>query len=211
MKRSSSSHKVRLFYLILAFVIFSLIISLIPITGFDIAISRSLQEINSQVFNQVMWFVTSLGNQPMMVFLVATATLILFFSGLRREAVISSLSAALSTLSGSFIKLLIDRPRPSAGMVKVSVWLSDKSYPSNHVLVFTVFFGFLLYLLFQKYRRNLTGVILVILLFLLIASIGISRIYLGAHWATDVFGGYLLGVIWLIATIRFYNSQHGQR
>jgi membrane-associated phospholipid phosphatase len=173
----------------------------------DLFISRNVQTINSAVFSSVMWFVTSVGNQPYMILIVAFSSFLLYINKLKREAVISSIAAAGSAISGSLIKLLVDHPRPIPSQVRVSVWLSDKSYPSNHVLVFTVFFGFLLYLLLKSPKHKFKGVILSIIFFLLIASIGISRIYLGAHWASDVLGGYLLGILWLIFTIRLYNAK----
>ncbi|MFZ3069309.1 MAG: phosphatase PAP2 family protein [Microgenomates group bacterium] len=197
--------------IILLFVVVSLICTSVPYFKFDLLVSEKIQSINSVVFEKIMWFVSSIGNQPFMIFIVTTFSLLLYLFKFRAEAVISSLSAAGSALSGSLIKTLVDRPRPDAGLVNVSVWLSDKSYPSNHVLVFTVYFGFLLYFLMKRPKRELKETILFIIFVLLIATIGISRIYLGAHWASDVLGGYLLGVLWLILTIWFYNSYHGKR
>jgi len=189
------------------FVLVSILSALNIFFRLDLLISQKVQTINSTVFNSVMWFVSTLGNEPYMILIVAIISLLLLMFKLKKEAIISSLVAAGSALSGSLIKALIDHPRPTASQVKVSVWLSDKSFPSNHVLVFTVFFGFLLYLLLSKPQHKVKGVFLSIIFFLLIATIGISRIYLGAHWASDVLGGYLLGIIWLFFTIRLYNAK----
>ena len=197
--------------IVLIFIAFSLFSSLTPYFKLDLLISEKIQSINSGFFSGVMWFVTSIGNQPLMVYIVSTTCLILYALRYRVESIVLVLTSAGSTLSGALIKALVDRPRPSANLVRVSVWLSDKSYPSGHVLIFTVFFGFLLYLLFKRVNRNLTVIVPMIIFILLIATIGISRIYLGAHWPSDVVGGYLLGVIWLILAIRLYNSYHGKR
>lgn len=193
------------------FLLLCVVAYLKPLLGIDLAFTHTIQSINIEIFDSLMWLVTNIGNQPLMVFIVITVSFGLFLSGMRREAVISSLAVALGALSGSLVKMIIDRPRPTADLVSVSVWLSDKSFPSNHVLVFTVFFGFLLYLLFKKKYKGTVTVLISLLFILLIFSIGISRIYLGAHWATDVLGGYLLGVVWLLVTIKFYNSSHGKR
>jgi len=197
--------------LLIFFILLSILAFLIPYFQLDVSISHTIQSINSPLFSQTMSFVSYLGNLPLMVFTVATVSLFLFFTGRRKEAIIGSLSTALATLSGSLIKLLIGRPRPTSALVRVATVLSDKSYPSGHVLAFTVFFGFLFYLLMQKTKLKLRDKFFFLILSLLIASIGISRIYLGAHWASDVLGGYLLGLIWLFCTIRFYNLQHGPR
>ena len=197
--------------LVLFFLCVSLISFLNPHLQFDLLISNKIQAINSTILIKLLWIVSSAGNHPFMLFTIATSNLFMLLCKLRKEAVFSTLSTSSSALVGSLIKVLINRPRPEQGLVNVSVWLSDKSYPSNHVLVFTVYFGFLLYLVSKKLGYKLKGVFLSIVFILFIATIGISRIYLGAHWATDVVGGYLLGLIWLVFTIRLYNSYNGKR
>lgn len=196
---------------VILFILVTLFALFVPMFRLDLLVTEKVQTINSTFFTSIMWFISSLGNQPIMIFLVGGVGILLYVFKLKIEAILSVMSAAGSALSGSLIKMLIDRPRPSASLVHVSVWLSDKSYPSNHVLVFTVFFGFLLFLLIKRSKQNVNSIISSIVFILLIASIGISRIYLGAHWATDVLGGYLLGILWLIFTIRIYNSYHGKR
>ena len=197
--------------LLIAFLFLAGLSYFVPYFKLDVAISHAVQNLNSQLFSRIMWLVTDIGNQPLMVIVVATSSFLLLFTGLRREAAISSISTAMAVLSGSLIKLIVDRPRPTADIVRVSVWLSDKSFPSGHTLVFTVFFGFLLYLIFKKSKFSPLNIILALVFLSLIVTVGLSRIYLGAHWPSDVLGGYLLGLVWLFITIKFYNSRHGQR
>lgn len=196
---------------IFLFLLISLLALFIPYFRLDVLISDKVQMINSVVFNSVMWFVSTLGNEPYMVLIVGLTSILLYLLKFKIEAVICSLSAAGSALSGTLIKILIGRPRPVSSLVKVSVFLSDKSYPSNHVLVFTVFFGFILYVIFKNEKYKFMGIPLFIIFSLLVLTIGLSRIYLGAHWASDVLGGFLLGLLWLIFAIRLYNSYNGKR
>ncbi len=196
---------------ILLFVVFSLIASSNPYFKIDLIISRLIQNINSSVFSDVMWFVSSIGNQPYMIIIVGLISFIYYVNKFKKEAVISSLIAAGSALSGSLIKVIIGRPRPEANLINVSVWLSDKSFPSNHVAVFTSFFGFILYLVLLKTKYIAKKSLLSVFLIILIMAMGISRIYLGAHWASDVLGGYLLGILWLMLAIKLYNSTNGKR
>jgi len=152
-----------------------------------------------------------MGNYPYMLVVVGVTCMLMYLLKLRTEASLSLLSTAGGALTGSIIKYLVDRPRPTSALVQVSVFFSDKSYPSNHVLIFTVFFGFLLYLLLKSSKLSFNSIILSIIFIMCIGSIGISRIYLGAHWPSDVVGGYLFGIIWLIFTIKLYNSINGKR
>lgn len=193
------------------FVLLSTISFFTPYFKIDLHLSEKIQSINSIIFSNVMWLVSSMGNYPYMLIVIGITCLLLYLFKYRTEASICLLSTMGSALSGSLIKLLIDRPRPTSALVQVSVFFSDKSYPSNHVLIFTVFFGFLLYLLLKSSKQSINRIILSIIFIMFIGSIGISRIYLGAHWPSDVIGGYLFGIIWLIFTIKLYNSINGKR
>jgi undecaprenyl-diphosphatase len=69
-------------------------------------------------------------------------------------------------------------------------------------LIFTVFFGYMLYLSIYKVKTRWLKTFIALPATFLILTIGISRIYLGAHWASDTVGGYLLGALFLIFAIK---------
>jgi undecaprenyl-diphosphatase len=94
-----------------------------------------------------------------------------------------------------FLKYAFHRTRPTSEAVKVLQELTTPSFPSGHVVHYVVFFGFLLATMFYVPRipKEVRIVIGAFCGFLILA-VGFSRIYLGAHWATDVIGGYLVGI-----------------
>lgn len=109
---------------------------------------------------------------------------------------------ALSALSNLMLKRFVDRARPG---IEHMVSVETLSYPSGHAMSAMAFYGFLIYL-FYRFKINIflkIGVIL--LLGILILSIGLSRIYLGVHFPSDIVGGYVAGFIWVVFCILLFN------
>lgn len=108
----------------------------------------------------------------------------------------------LSALSNVMLKRFIDRARPS---IEHLVSAEGLSYPSGHSMSAMAFYGFLIYLSFHiKMPKWLRG-LLCFFFVLLILLIGLSRIYLGVHFPTDVAGGFIAGMIWLAFCIVLFN------
>lgn len=111
------------------------------------------------------------------------------------------------TLVNQVIKHIIRRPRPN---VLRLVEESGYSFPSGHSMVSMAFYGIIIYLVYKNVSNKYLKCILIILLSLLILSIGFSRIYVGVHYFTDVAGGFLLGLAYLIIYINIYNKRIGK-
>jgi membrane-associated phospholipid phosphatase len=67
------------------------------------------------------------------------------------------------------------------------------------------FFGFIAFLAFSLLKPSIKRSLILAIIGMLVALVGVSRIYLGQHWASDVLGAYLLGSLTLVATIQFYR------
>ena len=190
---------------VVAFVILAVIAKTVAYFTFDVTITRAMQTFNAGWIDAVMRVLTWIGFTPQAWIISLVVLVFLYASGLKWETVVSFVSLVLSTALGLGIKVLVDRPRPSADLVTVINQLKDYSFPSGHVLFFTTFFGFMLFLAYTLLKHSWWRTGLLILLVGMIALIGPSRIYVGQHWASDVIAAYLLGSVWLALSVVIYR------
>jgi len=117
---------------------------------------------------------------------------------------LSLLAVAASGILVPILKHLVSRPRPPAELVRVLSREGGWGYPSGHAFLAVSVFGAMFCFANQLCGPNQRIVLLFrSVLVLAILSIGVSRIYLGLHWPSDVLGGYLLGGVALFLSIRF--------
>ena len=173
--------------------------------GWDLSLARRIQSVSVPGFHWAMVDVSILGNGFVPWLLVVGTGLALMGARLRLEGMVCLVGSSLGWLVNQLLKLLIGRPRPSDLLVDVAGVFNFNSFPSGHVVFFTEFFGFMLFLAHVLLRRGPLRHVLRILPGLLIVSVGVSRVYLGAHWPSDVVGAYLAGGLWLMVMIEVYR------
>lgn len=205
------------FYLILvsfiAFVGLSIVVYYHPVMRFDIELSSELQAEGDTPLKRWLIFgllsaVSFLG-QTTVGFAIVICFAIFFWLYSYHWESLFCLIAATAPIINAGIKLLIQRPRPQEDLVFVLDHQLSPSYPSGHVVFFTVFFGYLIAaMVFAKNIHVATRAAIILISLFLICSVSFSRIYLGAHWITDVVAGYLLGIILLTLLLVFYLRKY---
>lgn len=173
-------------------------------TSFDLAVTHAVQWIDTPVFTQVMVAVSAPGYAPWSWIVLGSAVILLLAGGFYREVpfVVATEGAGMMVAS---VKLLVERPRPADESIRVFSALLDYSYPSGHVVSYVCLYGFLFFLVYVLFKRSWrrTGVLSVFAL--LVGLVGLSRIHLGHHWASDVLGGYALGTAYLLLLVEAYR------
>lgn len=183
----------------------SVLAHFLPYFPFDLIITKSIQHYNAPWFDYLMKLISSIGQMPQIIILIALFVFALYFVGLKWEAVVTVISAALSVGLNVTLKVLVDRKRPSIDLVNVYQHLKDNSFPSGHVMLYTTLFGYLLFLAFILVKNSWYRLIYILVFMFLILAVGPSRIYEGAHWASDVFAAYLFGSLVLSLCIYIYR------
>lgn len=105
------------------------------------------------------------------------------------------LNLVIVTFLNIFLKNIIQRPRPDDFRL---INETGYSFPSGHSMISMAYYGYLIYLIFKFVKNKKLKVFLITFLCILILTIGLSRIYLGVHYTSDVIAGFVLSVSYLI-------------
>jgi membrane-associated phospholipid phosphatase len=141
--------------------------------------------------------VSALGQAYLVVPFIVLCALILWLLNRRGFVLPLILSSACAATMSTLGKLAFERPRPLDAVLLEHSY----SFPSGHATISVAFYGFVAYLLIRSTQHKLQRVLWFILGIGVIALIGFSRIYLGVHYLSDVWTGYLIGTLWLITGI----------
>src|SRR5262249_35007629 len=171
----------------------------------DLSLGGAIQSIDAPGFRAMMVGVSALGSGWLPFSIVILTSVSLIAVGYRVEGFVCGIGVGLGVLVNIWLKWLIGRPRPVEPLVHVTTRVLHESFPSGHVSFFVEFFGFLLFLTYVLTRPGLFRRVSYVVLWVLLALVGVSRIYLGAHWPSDVVGAYLAGGLWLMLMIEVYR------
>ncbi|RFZ95505.1 PAP2 family protein [Mucilaginibacter conchicola] len=206
--------RILLFVLLLisvGFIALSVVVHIYPQLSIDLKFSREIQEHQNPFIDTMMYLISTPGYMPESVILVLSTALVFFLFKYKKAAGFVLLTG-VSGLVSTIVKALVNRPRPSEDLVRIVLKTTQQSFPSGHMMFYVVFFGFLILLMLQ-----LEGIAkwikypIIIISGFLIFTIPVSRIYLGAHWFTDVLGGFLLGVLCLYLLSWLYLRKRADK
>ncbi len=163
---------------------------------FDQWISTFVQQARSEGLTMIIIAITTIGSYKTEFPVLFVAALVFWI--LKRKLIFPVL--LVINLFGvrflnHFLKAAIERPRPTGDHL---VEVSGYSFPSGHAMISIGFYGFIAFLLYKELKEKTNKAIFIPWLFgILIFCIGLSRIYLGVHYPSDVIAGFLIGGLWL--------------
>lgn len=172
------------------------------VTDFDSIVSGVIRNVSSvkTAFYKGVTFCAS----GYCLVIVALLLLILFKDKLKASLVMIDLCVS-AIVSNFILKPIFHRDRPSYMMISESGY----SFPSSHSFIALAFYGLLIYFIYESGFSKNIKIISISFLSLLIVMIGISRIYLGVHYPSDVLAGFIGGAIYLMLFIEIFNVLKG--
>ncbi|MBR3162179.1 MAG: phosphatase PAP2 family protein [Bacilli bacterium] len=201
-------HKLKIIIILLLIVITIITTKIVtnkPIFIDVIAHTVFVKKLRSPFLNPIMKLFTRLSNsEGIIIFTV----LVFIFIKNKKIAITVPLNVIFATLINQLLKHLIKRPRPLGyRLIKIGGY----SFPSGHAMVSMAFYGYLLYLVCTSIKEKKIKIILASILIFIIIMVGISRIYLGVHYCSDIITGYSISIIYLIIytkLLKYLKSQN---
>ncbi len=145
-------------------------------------------------------FITNFGGA---IFLIVL-TIVLFIVIKNKKIGVSIFSnLVIVTILNQLLKGILQRPRPTEYRI---IEETGYSFPSGHSMISMAFYGYLIYLIYKYVKNKYIKLTSIVVLSLLICTIGISRIYLGVHYTSDVLGGFLISISYLVIFISAVNK-----
>lgn len=182
------------------------------LSGFDQTITRIIRT-PYPAWNGYQLFITKLGNPLIVILIFLGGFLFLWWQKKRPEMIwFASNFLVIAGIINPLVKLLIMRARPT---IPHLVTETSYSFPSGHAAGSMILYGSLFFLMPILVRKKRLCTLLQFVMAFIIISVGISRIYLGVHYPSDITGGFLLSLSWLCLTYPIYKqytqlSKHNQ-
>ena len=166
--------------------------------GFDRSILHWAQALRAQhpALSEALRDITALGSFAVLALITAITVGYLALFGSKRMAALVTIAMVSGIALVSVFKGLFDRPRPDLAFAELSV--SGLSFPSGHTSMSAIAFLTIGALLAATHKRAGERVYILLIAALFTLLVGLSRIALGVHWATDVIGGWALGSAWAV-------------
>ena len=189
-----------------AVAVLSAVVVMHPYLSLDATVQRDIQATNLGPLTLTFPFFSWLGGPGGIYMQVVVIVLVLV---LNRRAWMLTLAALVGGLWYEVIVNLVNRPRPAVGQIlRITEHPGSTSYPSGHLIFITVSAAVLMLCLGYRYLPRWARPIGWLVVAAIVVTVGLDRIYTGAHWPSDVLAGILIAVAWLafVLSVRWVSD-----
>lgn len=165
-----------------------------------IAYKLFVEKLRTPSLNNLMKLIATISNTPVTVIFII---LLLIFIKNKKVALTIPTNLLIITSINQILKLIFQRPRPVGYRL---LEIGEYSFPSGHAMTSMALYGLLIYLAYKLVKNKNLKVLFITISIFMIIIIGVSRIYLGVHYCSDVLVGWSLSIIYLIIYINILKK-----
>ena len=196
-------------YISIPFLLIILLITAKVIAGRELYIDKLayqifIEKLRNDKLTTFMKLATKLSNPEIMI-VIAIISIIICIKFIKNKKLSLGIILNLAgiTIINQILKFIFRRERPIGYRL---IEMSGYSFPSGHAMVSLAFYGLLIYITKRLVKNKYLKILLIILNIAIIILIGVSRIYLGVHYLSDVLTGYSISIIYLLITTKLLNK-----
>jgi len=173
------------------------------VSAIDAAVGNPVHAMRTPLLTAFFYLCTLMANTGTIVFLTTAAVVVLAFRRRFAEAILVFAVVAGGQALGTLAKTLVVRQRPSATQALIPL-PGSYAFPSGHALAAVLLYGVLAFLIARAVSTRRARVAVIAAAVVLVGLVGLSRVYLGVHWPTDVLAAWVFGGVWLALCISAY-------
>lgn len=185
---------------LIAFILLAIGVHFDKFQAFDASVHNIVSGITFPLV-EGFWLVITNFASPIFVLVLLVILLIIISN--KKYGILLFFNTINIFLLNQILKAIFSRPRPFDLML---IEETGYSFPSGHAMLALAFYGFLIYVIWQINLSKRSKKILTVLLVILIPLIGFSRIYLGVHYPSDILGGFVIALAYLIIFIKLVKK-----
>lgn len=196
---------------IVAGVVVTLLMTIYASTGGlfpgDTTIARAVQAVDASGVGAMVRLLNGVFHAPVLIGITIALSIFLGILGYIPQMFLLA-ATSLAQVTNAALKTMVGRPRPEDGHVQVTEQASGLSFPSGHTMGTVVFCGVIIYLSYQLISNRYLRLAVQALAITQMFAIGFSRVYTGAHWPSDVVGGFLWGAWFVVFLVVCYRRLY---
>lgn len=170
-----------------------------------IAYNILVEQLRTPTMTTFMKTITKLSNTNFMIIITIILTILFTFKWQRKNiAILIPCSLTFITLFNQTLKIIFQRARPNSFQL---ITATGYSFPSGHAMASMAFYGLLIYIIYHLTKNKYLKNILILINCIIILLVGISRVYLGVHYLSDVIAGYSISIIYLLILTKILKKN----
>ena len=200
-KKILNKKMVVLVVMLFLFIVLTILTKTHVIRPLDDMVESFVIGIRNDKLTNIMVVITNLSRA---YFLISVSIILLFILKNKKHAVLVIINLITVFLTSQLLKLIFHRNRPDGEFL---VGAKGYSYPSGHAMVSLAYFTLILYFINKRVKNKTTRILLSVITYVLVLFIGLSRIYLGVHYTSDVLAGFILSIAYMMIFLSIINKK----
>lgn len=163
-----------------------------------------IKGIRNDILSYILIFISKSGDTIIAIIFTILIMIYLYMINKKRESKFYAVNILAIAIVSQGVKFLSHRQRPEGEWL---VYIDGYSFPSGHAVISMAGALILIYFIIRDFRRKALACIISVIMFIYAALIGLSRVYVGVHYISDVIGGWAIAFLWVFISLLIFTKR----